>query len=185
MTNCEKNNNICCTLLYFNINNKKMTKYYYHGSEKNITGTVLDPRPSRVIDNEKAVFATNTKALALLFIPKWSDNDFELTCYNNHIYFIENYPNAFDHIFSDKSGYIYQVDKQKFHSDDRLGMKNHEFISDSTVQIQKKEYIPDIVSILKQQTDIRIIKFDNKMKWIEQAYEITMPRNQKSSCIIL
>src|SRR5437867_1330327 len=98
----------------------------YHGSSHNIK--VLEPRPSKILDNEKAVFATDSKILAVAFIPKWSDCDIDIGYYKGHLYCCEQYPKAFN-LFTNIKGYVYTVDKNQFISDERLGMKNHEFIS--------------------------------------------------------
>lgn len=95
------------------VNKAKKQLIFYHGSNVLIPKSsdgfrYLEPRPSKVIDNESAVFATNNKDMAVIFIPFWKDNQIEFGIVNKKLYCIEQYPNAFD-IFN-KCGYIYEVD---------------------------------------------------------------------------
>ncbi|VBB18668.1 hypothetical protein YASMINEVIRUS_1199 [Yasminevirus sp. GU-2018] len=140
-----------------------MMNVLYHGSAKHLT--VLEPRPSRVIDNEKAVFATDSKDLAVVFIPRWSDCDMDLGYHNNILYCSEQYPNAFDKL-KGISGFIYQVDKSLFTSDKRLGMQHHEFICKTPVTILSEEKIDDVFSYLMK-SSICMITYDQKLDAME------------------
>ena len=144
-------------------------KYFYHGSSIDIDGEYLEPRPSRVLDGEKAVFATNNIYISLVFIPQWTDNDFDLTHYNDKWYLVEQYPGAFS-IFENKDGWIYSVDSTNFKSDDRLGMKRTEFISKKKVKIVKRVYIKDVLKILKKKSDIIFVTYDEKLEAIEEYF---------------
>ena len=66
----------------------------YHGSSHHIK--TLEPRPTRVLEGESAVFATDSKTLSIIFIPKWTDCDFHLGYYNGRLYAMELYPDSFD-----------------------------------------------------------------------------------------
>ena len=127
----------------------------------------LEPRPSRVIDGEEAVFATQSKTLSIIFIPKWTDCDFQLGVHHNMIYAVENYPNAFDLLKTKNahgvSGYIYTVDSDGFKSDERLGMKAHEFINKNPVDIVRTEIIEDAYEYLMNSTDISMVTFDQML----------------------
>jgi hypothetical protein len=138
-------------------------KYLYHGSSTLIKEK-LEPRSSKVIENEKAVFATDSIELAIIFIAKWSDCDFNLGYYRDKLYLMELYPDAFNK-FKNVSGYIYKVDKSLFNSDERLGMQKHEFISYNDVSIIETIYITDIYDKLKK-SSLNMITFDQTMKAI-------------------
>jgi hypothetical protein len=134
----------------------------YHGSSHMIQK--LEPRPSRVIDGEEAVFATNSRAMAVVFLPKWDDTDFQLGVHHNKIYMIENYPNAFDILKARNergvAGYLYTVSSDGFQSDPRLGMKSHEFIKKDEVEILRTEVIEDAYEFLQNSPDISMVTFD-------------------------
>lgn len=136
-----------------------MNKILYHGSSHKIN--ILEPRPSMVISNEKAVFATNSKTLAVVFIPKWNDCDLDLGYHHNVLYCAEQYPDAFDKL-KGVSGFIYTVDRSYFMSDDRLGMKQHEFISKTEVPILSTETINDVYNYLKK-VNMCMITYDQKL----------------------
>lgn len=141
-------------------------KYYYHGSSAEITDTYLKPRPSRVLDGEKAVFATNKRYISLMFIPKWSDSDIEFGFINDKPYAREIYPNAFN-ILKNVSGYIYYLDSKGFKTDKRLGLQGAEFINKKKVKILESEYIKDAYKELKK-SDIKFITFDDYIKCIHK-----------------
>lgn len=144
-------------------------KYLYHGSPFDLD--FLKPHPSNVVNNEKVVFATNKKTFALLFLSKWSGRDFDLSRYGNNLplSFIELRPGALNETFDGKSGYIYKVDGSLFASDDRLGMKNNEFIAKKRVPIIKKEFVKDILKSLKKRKDIIVIDHDTYSKMLRDG----------------
>lgn len=135
-------------------------KIIYHGSSHKLTS--LDPKPSKVIDGENAVFGTDSKPLSAIFIPKWSDCDLDLGYYKGVLYCTEVYHGAFD-ILKGVSGYIYHLDGKQFESDKRLGMINHEFISRKSVKVIKAEKINDVYEYLKK-SEIRLITYDQKLQ---------------------
>lgn len=139
-------------------------KYYYHGSPTEFT--VLKPMPSGVINDESAVFATNTKWLAIFFIAKAKDIDIEAGFYNSKPYILEQYPGAFDNLLKNKSGYVHCLNKHHFRSDKRLGLQQNEFISNDEEKVVKTEKINDLYKSLKK-TNVNIISYDEKMKCIE------------------
>lgn len=124
---------------------------YYHGSKKLIKGGYLTPRKSKIINGEKAVFATNMLYWAIFFISDNKDCDVESGYWNRIPYMLENYPGALNKFFSNISGYIYEVDSKHFHNDKRLGLQEFEFISNNRVKILKRNKIPDILKALKKQ----------------------------------
>lgn len=130
----------------------------YHGS-KFLIKDYLEPRSSRVINNEKAVFATSSKSLALAFMGDSSDNEIELGVINGILYMVEKKPNVFSKYFDKKQGYLYTLSNKNFHSDQRLGMKKYEFVSDKKVKILKTKKINNVLDSLKK-SKIKLIKYD-------------------------
>ena len=144
----------------------KAINYYFHGSQTYIKDKVLEPRPSNILNKEKAVFATNKKWIAVFMMA--GENDIGFGFYNNIPYIEEEYPGAFDQLKI--GGYIYYMDSSQFKSDKRLGMPGHEFISDKKVKILKTIKIKNAYNYLKRQKDLRFVTFDIKMKAINQYY---------------
>lgn len=146
-----------------------MQKYYYHGSNYELNvGDYLEPRSSKVINNEKAVFSTNNRLLAIIFIAKHTNDDFEFGFYNGKLYMMEQYPDAFKIKLGKVSGWVYYLNKKPFKKDQRLGLKNSEFISRKKEKIIKKEYIKDVYKALKKSTLI-MITFKEKMDALERC----------------
>lgn len=141
-------------------------KYLYHGSKKLIKNTLL-PFPSKVVNGDMKVFATPSKGFALMFMgKKWHDDDIELG-YNNEkniLYAIEKKKNIFKKVFVNRTGYLYKVSAKQFHTDDRLGMKHHEFIADEPVKIISTIVINDVYKELLK-SNIILYTFD-KIKFI-------------------
>lgn len=143
----------------------------YHGSSHHIK--TLEPRPTRVLEGESAVFATDSKALSTIFIPKWTDCDFQLGYHNGRLYAMELYPDRFDLLKVKNeagfAGYIYTVSSEGFGSDDRLGMKLHEFVNPNKVDIIRTEIVEDVYEFLMNSPDISMITFDQMMESVEKA----------------
>lgn len=146
----------------------KYPVYLYHGStiDLDTNADYIEPRSSKIIDLEEAVFAANQYWLALFFIAKSGDCDIESGFVNGRPYILEAYPGAYDKFLSGKSGYIYYLKPDNFHSDPRLGLQNYEFISFQKEKIYKKEYIEDIYAALKK-TNLSIITFKDKTDLIK------------------
>ena len=140
---------------------------YYHGSKFKIDSKYLEPRASRVIDNEKAVFATNNRAFALMFINKWNDSQIQLGSIGGSLYCLEMHPNTFNLLKG--SGYIYGLSPSYFSTDKRLGMKKVEFISKKRVTILKVIKIKDALAEIKK--SIIMITFDKQEKFIRDYIE--------------
>lgn len=142
------------------------SEYLFHGTSKAIEGNYLIPKPSYVLEGEEAVFATNRFDFAVLFSANWTDKDFEFGIVNGKAYCMEMYPNAFD-ILRKASGIVYLVEKEYFGSDERLGMKDHEFISKQKVHINSFVKIPNIWEELISKSMINFITFDEKWRKLE------------------
>lgn len=136
-------------------------KYLYHGSPTLIKD-YLEPRSSAVIENEEAVFGTDSLDIAMMFLIGWDDCDFSLGYHHNRLYLMEVYHKAFDK-FKNASGYIYKLDSSLFTSDKRLGMKQHEFISKNKVPIIETIHIDNVYEKLKESPTLNMITFDEVM----------------------
>ena len=147
----------------------------YHGSSHDIS--VLEPRPSIILENEKAIFATDSFTLAAAFIPKWTDCDFIFGYHEDRMYIIEVWPGAFINIFSGVSGWIYGVNDEGFVSDKRLGMQQHEFINKKNVKVQEKHKIDDVMKYLEKSKDIDVIKYEDM---ITTLYDANIIKNNKT-----
>ena len=150
---------------YFNKFNKEITgsheknQEYYHGSSAKINE--LKPMSSGVLEGESAVFATDNKSTALMFIGKWNDSDISYGSYGEHHFALELYPNTFDKL--KKSGYLYTVSSNGFYHDKRLGLQN-EFINKNSVKIIKTEKIKNAFNEMKKLKEIEFITFDEMLK---------------------
>jgi hypothetical protein len=142
----------------------------YHGS-KFLIKNYLEPHSSRVINNEKAVFASPSKSFVLAFMgDKWSDNDFELGEIDGILFMVEKKPNVFSKYLDKKEGYLYTMSNKNFHSNQRLGMKKYEFISDKKVKILKTKKINNVLDALKK-SKIKLIKY-NQIDFIHLSDKI-------------
>lgn len=141
------------------------TKYYYHGSKQKID--VLLPKPSKVVNMEKVVFATDTIWLSIFFISDARDADIELGFVKGKPYILEQYEGAFDKYLKNVSGYIYYLDKSSFDTDSRLGLQNHEFISKTKVSIVKTVKVNNLYKQLKKY-NVNMVSFDKKIKCIDR-----------------
>lgn len=131
-------------------------KYYYHGSPRRLVSvnTPLIPHESRVVNNEKVVFATDRFAVALTCCQNWRDDDFQQGTVNGKLYFKEMEKGNFKKFYEGKEGYIYVVHRTQFRTDDRL--TRFEFISNQPVRVVKTIFIQNILETLKS-ADIDLI----------------------------
>lgn len=132
-------------------------KYFFHGSQNKIQ-KYLEPRPSVIMNNKPVVFATNTKWLALVFIAHSANTDLNIGFIGDIPYIMELYPKAFEKLLN-IPGYLYYLNPKYFHSDSKLGMQNHEFISEQKIPILKTEKINNIFESLKKKTSVKLVYF--------------------------
>jgi hypothetical protein len=140
---------------HYLLENAKLPKTLYHGSRNKIEDGWFQPRPSKVIDGEKAVFATNTKWMALAFASGLTHSQIDLGVAQGIPYMAEMYPGAFDLLKI--PGYLYTVNSEGFESDPRLGMQGHEFIHRKPVRILQTEFIPNLLEALQKDHVVRLI----------------------------
>lgn len=139
--------------------NIKGGNYYYHGTIARLNvGDVLNPAKSSLLNQEKVVFATNMKSIALIFIPRWGNKDFNLSVANGKIILKEKYSGAFEKIFAKAKGVIAYVSPSEFQRDKRLGMYDNEFISKDSVTVKKVENVDNVWERLQQANDVELIK---------------------------
>ena len=145
------------------LNLSKQADYYHGSSVDNIAE--LEPRTSRVLSNEKAVFATPERDVALTFAAPWRDSDIEHGSVNGQFYMREKYPNAFQKIYGNKPGYIYSFKEDGFASDPRL--TKSERINKNKVAVLNKEAIQDILAELKK-SKFKLYSHGQKTDWEQQ-----------------
>jgi len=132
---------------------------HYHGSPV-ADITELEPRPSRVIDGEKAVFASPDRDVAISFAAPWRDEDIQQGSIDGQYYMREQYPNAFEKIFGGKKGYVYSVDGG-FETDPRL--TRFEAIARDKRKVLSKEEIPDLLEALKT-SKFRLLRYGEELE---------------------
>jgi hypothetical protein len=116
----------------------------FHGSRYDDI-KCLQPRPSKVIDGECAVFATNALWLAWLFAINHISDDFDFGYADNQPYIAELREDAFFSLM-DKRAFIYIVEARGFAQDRRLGMYEHEFINTAEVPVAGKFHLDRVYS---------------------------------------
>ena len=118
----------------------------YHGSA---TPDIkqFEPRTSRVLGGEKAVFGTPDRDLAISFGQPWHDEDFEQGYVNRKPYMREQYPGAFQKIYGGKPGTLYTLPSHGFAPDPRL--MQEERINRGAVTPAAAEHIPDMLAALR------------------------------------
>lgn len=142
-----------------------MALVYYHGSK--VSGLKeLKPSESKVIDEERAVFAISNKYWAMFFIARAGDKNIESGFINEHPFLLENRPGAFKLLETD--GVIYEVDARKFHDDNRLGLRGFEFISSSAVEVLREERVANISLELPKY--FKMITFQQKIDALKKCY---------------
>src|SRR5205809_7660933 len=89
----------------------KKEKFLYHGSKTDLDSDsdLLVPSESKIINNEKAVFAIDKKYWAIFFMARAGDCNIESGFISGKPYILEQWPGAFDKYLKGQSGYIYYV----------------------------------------------------------------------------
>lgn len=132
----------------------------FHGSPLNLDELSLIPHYHS--NGRPVIFGATSKGFSLAFLSKWSDDDMELGAYNNGPLFLrELKPNAFNHSFKGKSGWLYTLDSEPFKSFRHL-MK-FELISFVKPRVVKKEFIADILHELRNAKDIVLVPYGKRI----------------------
>ena len=130
----------------------------YHGSPRQLS--VLEARPSGLLNEESVIYGTNRLDIAVFMAAHVSDAHIEFGSVNGRLYALEKYEGAFEKL--KKQGYVYVVSANTFFSDDRLGLKHHEFVSyKKSMGIQKRFLVLDIREFLEHDEDSKI----NMITW--------------------
>lgn len=116
----------------------------YHCS--NLDLDILIPQAHHTYNNKPVVFASTHKEFALTFISKWTDDDFDLSRYNDGPFiFTEKAKGNLDKFFKDKIGWLYVLDPKSF-----IKFKDTEYISYVSPVILEKIKIEDALKELEQ-----------------------------------
>lgn len=130
---------------YLDFGEEKQAAKLYHGSAKKLDR--LDPQASRVLGDEKAVFGTPDRDVALSFLAPWRDDDFDQGKVDGRPYMREKRPGAFDETYKGKAGYLHHLPVEGFETDPRL--TRFERISRESVTPKQVELIEDILAALQ------------------------------------
>ena len=117
----------------------------YHCS--NLDLEILVPQVHHIISNNKpVVFASTHKEFALTFISKWTDDDFDLSRFNEDPFiFTEKSKGNLEKFFKGKKGWLYVLDPKSF-----IKFKDTEYISYESPVILEKIKIEDALKELEQ-----------------------------------
>jgi hypothetical protein len=139
---------------------------FFHGSNRKDL-TRLDPFPSNVLKGKKAVFATPSFYLACCFINDWKDEEISLGYYGDSdtLWLEELRPNALVERFSG-AGVVYTVDAKSFHKSEEVGLKDHELVSDTAVDIMEIIPVTNPLLVLQQagEKKVKIVPFAERTK---------------------
>ena len=143
-------------------------KTLWHSSPVDIQGEYILPRvwPGSGGD---FVFASNTKYLSMLFMGRLTFPEHLLFIYNpdkgnpdkgntekkdsvenERWVLVELEPGLFEREYVNKPGWVYSVSAEGFVDDERLSMKDAEFINPNPVKILKRTFVPNIWAALQE-----------------------------------
>lgn len=129
----------------------------YHGSQ-NPNIEILEPKVSS--HGKAYVYGSVNKAVALLFLARWNDYIFRVGYDEDQLYLVENFQGAFQEIFKDVKGYLYEVEPSTFCQKKELW--RGEVVSDKPVKIISKEVIEDISSVLESLDELKIYYYPER-----------------------
>jgi hypothetical protein len=127
----------------------------FHGSPKKLA--LLKPARSLLIENAEVVFATPSRWLALVFCAHTTSRELDFGFVNGVPYIAELHEGAFSLLKT--HGYIHTVAAHAFHSDSRVGMRDHEFVSAHSVPVLEREYIEDIYTDLRRFDNLKMLTY--------------------------
>jgi hypothetical protein len=130
----------------------------FHGSRHKLT--MVEPKPTGVLNGEPRVFATPDIRAALVFIPRWDD----LGTLGRHSYLMECRPKAFDLLKVD--GHIHKLPPANFMRDDRLGPD--EYVSKYPEPVLEVTYVKDVFRALKKTTDIILVTYAERRSMLRK-----------------
>ena len=116
----------------------------YHCSNLNLD--ILIPQVHHTYNNKPVVFASTHKEFALTFISKWTDQDFDLSRFNDEPFiFTEKAKGNLDKFFKGKIGWLYVLNPKTF-----IKFKDTEYVSYESPRISQKIKIADALRELEQ-----------------------------------
>lgn len=95
---------------------------------------VLMPAPSKVLEGQAAVFATDLMWIALIFAAKPPNNEIDFGFIDGRPYIAEMSAGAFSHLR--RSGFVCVVNADGFCQERLVGMFGHEFVCRSLVYVR-------------------------------------------------
>lgn len=117
----------------------------YHGSPHKID--TFEPKPHYLTGGKSVVFGTPIIEIALASVAPWRDSDFEQGVIDEDPpYMLEQYPNAFEKIYGNASGYLYVLDSKPFYWQDNL--TRFEYVSDTAPKILDVFFVPNALEAL-------------------------------------
>ncbi len=147
--------------------NRYEKKYFYHGTTVNLnTGDFLEPHPSYLLNNERVVYGTPNRWLALIFVSRFNDDSLQHGFYDEVYTLKEMKPGVFDAMKNER-GYIYKISSENFKNDSRLGLQGSEFISDKHKKIVELEKIDSVYSELKRYSEIKWVSYNERVESVE------------------
>src|SRR5690606_14420504 len=151
---------------------KKSADRLYHGSPHKLDH--LEPRPSRVLNNERAVFATPSRLMAILFSRPYKDEDIELGIVNDTAYMREARPKSFEQLLRGPS-YLHTLNPRGFYSDNRL-MEIERISRDKKgVKPLKAERISDVLQEAikaSKKKQLLLARYGEQLPWEKQAVSV-------------
>lgn len=136
---------------------------FYHGSP--LGGlTQIDPKSSRVIDGEEAVFLSHDPDYALTFAAPWRDDDLEHGHVDGQFYMREKRPNAFEEIF-DRPGSVYQLGPKEDQIEHDPRLTRTERIVRSAVPVALEKAYPNVWEELQKRPSLLLLRHGEVAPW--------------------
>jgi hypothetical protein len=155
---------------HVNSERMKTAEAMYHGSRRRLRK--LKTHDSPLTDNP-VVFGTPDRELALTFMGKWNDDDFDLGRINDGpLRLKEEYPGALEKVYRGKKGYLYTLDPKGFRKQDNL--MRSERVSDSSPRIIKREHIRDLLAELER-SGINLVRARDESPHVEKRVRERAP----------
>ncbi len=138
-------------------------QYVYHSSE---FGGLTEIKPKKSTHGVDYVYASKYKTISAIFLARW--NDFLLTLLTDlrdnelNIKLVERYPNAFEEIFKEKSGYIYCLDSTNFVQNTDW---EFEVVSSKQEVVHDQVFVNDafrLIKDLEEQGEIELFYYPNR-----------------------
>lgn len=129
----------------------------YHGSQ-NPNIEILEPKVSS--HGKAYVYGSVNEAVALLFLARWNDYIFRMGYDEEQLYLVENFHGAFQEVFKDVKGYLYEVEGENFSQ--RKELWRGEVVSEKPVKVLSRRAIQDISSVLKELKELKIYYYPDR-----------------------